>query len=151
MGVTTDTNALPVVPTVEVTTVLNDLLDVNSLVNCSYKNQQLLENAINQCTYQEQNLNWYEEVDINSVKIKSFYDVCASDADVYNDDDEYGEFIPSEDDDTIVTDNITNTNKLEDPYEYQLYDKLRAQIDGGAKVSVTNNLDLLHDIRFYDK
>jgi hypothetical protein len=96
-------------------------------------------------------LNWYEEVDINSVKLKTYYDVCASDADVYNDDDEFGEFVPAEDDDTVIVANITNVNKLEDPYEYQLYDSLRAQIDGGAKVSVTNNLDLLTDIRFYNK
>ena len=47
-------------------------------------------------------MNWYEEVDINSVKLKTYYDVCASNANVYNDNDEFGEFVPDKDDDTIV-------------------------------------------------
>ena len=42
-------------------------------------------------------------------------------------------------------------NWLEDPYEYSMYDGIRAQMDGGAKFTVTNDLKLLHDVRFYDK
>ena len=43
------------------------------------------------------------------------------------------------------------SNWLEDPYEYSIYDGVRAQMDGGAKCTVTNKLELLHDIRFYNR
>ena len=42
-------------------------------------------------------------------------------------------------------------NWLEYPYEYSMYDGIRAQMDGGAKCTVTNKIEFLHDVRFYDK
>lgn len=42
-------------------------------------------------------------------------------------------------------------NWLEDPYEDNMYDGVRAQMDRGAKCTVTYKLELLHDIRFYNK
>jgi hypothetical protein len=42
-------------------------------------------------------------------------------------------------------------NKLSNKNETLFYDVARAQIDGGAKVSVTNLLTLLHKVKFYSK
>ena len=63
-------------------------LGVHSLTEQTYKEQQLVEEAIRRCKYQNQNNEWYDEVDINSVKIKTHYEAVGSDADVYNDDEE---------------------------------------------------------------
>ena len=40
-------------------------------------------------------------------------------------------------------------NWLEDPYEYSMYDEIRAHMDEGEKFTVTNKIELLHDVRFY--
>ena len=56
-----------------------------------------------------------------------------------------------DDDETVTTSNVSTVNWLEDPYEYNMYDGVRAQMDGGANCTVTNKLELLHDVCFYDK
>ena len=44
---------------------------------------------------------------------------------------------------------IGSVNNFED--EVLFYDDPRAQMDGGAKCSVTNMISLLHNVRFYSK
>ena len=53
----------------------------------------------------------------------------------------------SPDDDTITTGNILS--KINCPDHVVFYDEPRAQMDGGAKTTVTNMLALLHDVRFF--
>lgn len=159
--------------------IMQDALGVHSLTNYTYKEQQLVEEAVNRCKYKDQSLEWYDNVDINAVKIASHFDAAGSDADVYNDDEEEfdyadrsesskwyndksinavdvesyfgtGEFLPEEEE-TVVASNLSTVNWLESPYEYSMYDGIRAQMDGGAKCIVTNKIELLHDIRFYSK
>ena len=127
-------------------------------------------------------MEWYDNLDINTVKVKSHFEAVGSDADVYNDDEELldsnlddrpnlprwyndkninavdvetyfgtGEFVPEEEEETVVASNLSPVNWLEDPYEYSMYDGMRAQMDGGAKCTVTNMLELLHDVRFYNR
>ena len=54
----------------------------------------------------------------------------------------------SPDDDTITTGNILS--KINCPDHVVFYDEPRAQMDGGAKTTVTNMLALLHDVRFFN-
>ena len=166
----------------DIDNIMRDDLGIHSLTDHTYKEQQILEEAVNRCTYKGQSLDYYENVNINSIGMEARFDAVGSDADVYNDDEscatEYrctyqdqspkwynckdvnavevesyfdnGEFIP-DDESTIKTSNLSSVNWLEDPYEYKMYDGIRAQMDGGAKCTVTNKLELLHDRRFYNK
>ena len=77
--------------TFDVNAIMNSALGVHSLTDHTYQEQQLIEEAVNRCTYKEQSLEWYENVDINSVKIERNYGAVGSDADVYNDDEESSE------------------------------------------------------------
>ena len=40
--------------------------------------------------------------------------------------------------------------KLEDPYKFQMYDVPQAQIDGSTKCTVTNNINLLKNVCWYN-
>ena len=51
--------------------IMSDILGVHSLTDYTYREQQLVKEAINQCKYKDQLLEWYDDVDINSVKMKS--------------------------------------------------------------------------------
>lgn len=42
-------------------------------------------------------------------------------------------------------------NWLKDPYEYSMNDEIKGHMDGGKKCTVTNKIELLHDVRFYQK
>ena len=164
---------------------MRNKLGVRLLTNYTYKEQQLIEEVVNCCTYKDQSIDWYKKVDINSVNITSQYEAVGSDADVYNDNEEFdddtrrkhhqenptqwynnadsnavefndcfnenGEFIVDNDEATAIVNNLTSVNWLEDPYKYRMYDGARAQMDGGAKCTVTNKLELLHDVRFYNR
>ena len=55
------------------------------------------------------------------------------------------------DDQTQNRDNTSPLNKLADLHKYRMYDLLRAQMDGGAKFNVTNNLHLSKDIKWYNR
>ena len=56
------------------------------------------------------------------------------------------------DDDTVNHCNLSRlSQQFADPLSYRMYDVPRAQMDGGAKCSVTNNLLLLKIVRFYNK
>ena len=44
---------------------------------------------------------------------------------------------------TVQHDNFQLLFKLEDPYKFKMYDVPQAQMDGGAKCTVTNNINLL--------
>ena len=54
------------------------------------------------------------------------------------------------DDVTVKHNNITDLYKLEDPYWYWMYDVPQAQMNGGTKCTVTNNINLLKNIRWYN-
>ncbi len=56
-----------------------------------------------------------------------------------------------EEEETIVASKLLTVNWLEDPFEYNMYDEIWAQMDGGTKRTVTNKIELLYDIRFYNK
>ena len=47
--------------------------------------------------------------------------------------------------------NFQTLFKLEDPYKLQMYDVPVAQMDRGAKCTVTNNINLLKNVRWYDQ
>ena len=50
-----------------------------------------------------------------------------------------------------ATQNCCNTillYKLADPHQFQIYDFLRAQMDGDEKCTITNNLHLLKDVKW---
>jgi predicted DNA-binding ribbon-helix-helix protein len=65
-------------------------------------------------------------------------------SDVFGDD-YYGDDHETNCDETVTA----GINKLGHNSEALFYDEVRAQIDGGAKVSVTNLLTLLHKVKFY--
>ena len=82
---------------------------------------------------------WYDFVDINSIGIQHHYEPIPATEEIIND----TETIILSDDQTQIIDNSNPLNKLDDPNRYRMYDLPRAQMDGGAKCTVTNNLHLL--------
>ena len=55
------------------------------------------------------------------------------------------------DDQTQERNNTSPLNKLADLHKYLMYDLPRAQMDGGTKCTVTNNLHLLKDVKWYNQ
>ena len=95
----------------------------------------------------------YEVVNLSSVEIPDeFISGGSAESEVYRDDEEpvYIEpsleevILPDDDDDTIKVNNVSEKEAS------QWFQYPRAQIDGGAKSSVTNLLQILHDVRWYD-
>ena len=95
----------------------------------------------------------YEVVNLSSVEIPDeFISGGTAESEVYRDDEEpvYTEpsleevILPDDDDDTIKVNNVSEKEAS------QWFQYPRAQIDGGAKSSVTNLLQILHDVRWYD-
>ena len=72
----------------DVNEIMSDILGIHSLSDYTYREQQLVEEAINRCKYKDQSLEWYDNVNMNSVKIKSNFGAVGSNADVYNNDEE---------------------------------------------------------------
>ena len=89
---------------------------------------------------------WYDYVDINLINIPTHYEPLPVAEEILND----MEVIIIPDDQTQKRNNTSPVNKLEDPHQYGMYDLPRAQIDGGAKCTVTNNLHLLKDVKWYN-
>ena len=56
-----------------------------------------------------------------------------------------GKFVPN-DKETVAASDLSIVRCLEDPYKYNVYGGVRAQMDGGTICTVTNKLELLHDI-----
>ena len=109
-------------------------------------------NSINTLDNMEQDdTEWYDVVDLSSIDIPNYFvDGGKSNSDILHEEDEHDD-IPFEtctvDDSTIGMENVTCLSAD----QMRFYDCPRAQIDGGAKCSVTNILDILHDINFYDE
>lgn len=51
---------------------------------------------------------------------------------------------------TCQVDNTQKLHKLDEPHHFTMYDLLRAHMGGGAKYTVTNNLHLLKDVKWYN-
>ena len=52
---------------------------------------------------------------------------------------------------TVQHNNFKPLFKLEDPYKFKMYDVPWAQMDGGVKCTVTNNINLLKNVRWYNQ
>ena len=92
---------------------------------------------------------WYDAVDISSVSLQHLYLMEGiSSTDIFQEED----FDPSietcsVDDDTIQISNVS-INNIDTT---RFYDDPRAQMDGGAKCSVTNILEILRNVTWFDK
>ena len=78
-------------------------------------------------------------MDINAININNYYEPIAALSEVLNDVEEL--VVP--DGATVKQNNIFDANKLESPDKNRMYDLPRAQMDGGAKCTITNNINLL--------
>ena len=92
---------------------------------------------------------WYDAINISSVNLRHRYIMEGiSSTDIFHEE----EFDPSietvsVDDDTIKVSNVLINNVD----TTRFYDDPRAQMDGGAKCSVTNILEILRNITWFDK
>ena len=93
-------------------------------------------------------MEWNDAVDLFSIELQNhFIERAKSNADIIHEEDEHDD-VPVEtclvDDETNATKNLSHlsTNQI------KFYGSLRMQIDNGAKVLVTNLLEILHDIKF---
>ena len=86
-------------------------------------------------------------MDINAININNYYEPIASLSEVLNDVEEL--VVP--DSATVKQNNIADVNKLECPDKYKTYDLPRAQMDGGAKYTITNNINLLKNVKWYSR
>lgn len=89
---------------------------------------------------------WYDYVDINSINIHSHYEPLSATEETLNN----VEVTILPDDQTQKKDNISPLNKLADLNKCQMRNIPRVQMDGSAKFTVTNNLHLLKDIKWYN-
>ena len=81
------------------------------------------------------------------INIHSHYEPLLATEEILND----VEVVILPDDQTQKKDNISPLNKLANPHKYQMYDLPRTQMDGGTKCTVTNNLHLLKDVKWYNR
>ena len=129
------------------TTKLNEvcLLSDNSSddLNACFSNSDCRVSDIICGTDSDDNTDWYDEVDIHSIGLVEYYKPMATDDEVYNE----VEVLDIPDEATVQHNNCQQLFKLEDPYKFQMYDVPRAQMDGGAKCTVTNNINLLKNVR----
>ena len=93
------------------------------------------------------NTDWYDFVDINSIGIQHHCEPISATEEIIND----METILFPDEKTQIIDNSNPLNKLDDPNQYGMYDLPRAQMDGGAKCTVTNNLHLFKNVKWYNQ
>ena len=93
--------------------------------------------------YCDEDTTWYDYVDINSINIHNHYEPIPATEEILNN----VEVVILPDDHTQKKDNTYHLNELADPYQYQMYDLPRAQMDGGEKCTITNNLNLLKDFK----
>ena len=84
-------------------------------------------------------------MDINAINIKNYYEPIAALSEVLNDVEEL--VVP--DSATVKQNNIFDANKLESPDKYRIYDLPREQMDDGAKCTITNNINLLKNVKWY--
>lgn len=89
---------------------------------------------------------WYDEVDINSIDLVEHYEPMSTNNWVYNE----VKIFDLLDEVTIQHDNCQTLFKLKDPYKFQMYDLPWAQMDDGIKCTVTNNINLLENVRYYN-
>ena len=89
----------------------------------------------------------YKYVDINSVGISYHYDLIMSSADVFEEELE-AIYIPG--DATVTHSNILDIFQLEDPKLFNLHYVPRSQMDRASKYTVTNNLNLLCKVKWYN-
>ena len=90
---------------------------------------------------------WYDYVDINAININNYYEPIAALSEVLNDVEEL--VVP--DSATVKQNNIVDVNKLECPDKYKMYDLPRAQMDSGTKCTITNNINLLKNVKWYSR
>ena len=90
---------------------------------------------------------WYNEIDINSIGLVGYYKHLSIHNEVYNE----VEVFNLPDEATVQHDNYEPLFKLKDPYKFQMYDVPHAQMDGGAKCMVTNNINLLKNVLWYNQ
>ena len=114
-----------------------------------------VHDAIHQCQYYDQQLDWYDRTDINSIHINRSYESVGNSF-VSSTDGQDGFYESTDrtqqgsDDDTVLHCNINKVN-MENPSLYHMYDVPCAQMDGGAKCTVTGSLHLLKKVKWYDK
>lgn len=93
-------------------------------------------------TFDEDETEWYDQVDINSIGLVGYnYPMSTNDI-VYN----KVETFDILDEATVQQSTCQTLFKLEDPCKFQMYDLPGAQMDGGAKFTLTNNIYLLKDV-----
>ena len=101
-------------------------------------------------TYNELNLDqaeWYDAVDVNSIGLIGYYEPLSHNDEVYNEVEVYN--IP--DDAMVWHNNFEPLFKLGDPHKYKMYDHPWAQMDYGAKCTITNNINLLKNLQWYNQ
>ena len=93
----------------------------------------------------------YESVNLSAVEIPDFFiSGGLADAEVYRDTKGQEEDISEKQETLLPDDETVKINNVSDKEERTFFDFPRAQIDGGAKSSVTNLLEVLHDVRWYN-
>ena len=90
---------------------------------------------------------WYNTVDVNTIEMVGYYEPLSCNDEVYNEVEVYD--IPNNA--TIQHNNLEPLFKLEDPYKYKMYDLPWSQMDGGSKCTITNNINLLKNVRWYNQ
>ena len=95
----------------------------------------------------DENTVGYDYVDINAININNHYEPIAALSEVLKD----VEVIVLPDNATAKQDNTTDVNRLETANKYQMYDLPRTQMDGGAKCTITDNINLFKNVKWYNR
>jgi len=99
----------------------------------------------------------YEEVNLSSIEIPDrFISGGLAEAEVYHDfeddkaEEEYLKTKLEREDIVLPDDETVQVNNISEKENIQFFASPRAQIDGGAKSSVTNILEYLHDVKWFN-
>ena len=98
---------------------------------------------------------WYDVVDISAVRLRTdFIQEGFSNSDIHHEEDFDNNSIVDPHADTIdIEDTTMQTNSTTVPdhvNKFSFYDDPRAQMDGGAKCSVTNIVEILRNVTWFN-
>ena len=82
---------------------------------------------------------WYDYVNINAININNHYELIATLSEVLND----VEVMVLPDNAIVKQDNTTDVNWLKNANSYQMFNLSRAQMDGGEKFTISNNINTM--------
>ena len=134
---------------------LNPLLESDSYTNVIYC-IEVMDNELGKFNNGDLDTDWYDVVDISAVRLRTeFIKEGFSNSDIYHEENFENNSVVNDHADTIgIEDATIQANSTTVPghvNKFSFYDDPRAQMDEGAKCSVTNIVEILRNVTRFDQ